>query len=172
MATVDYGRGAQDAAPSVAASGPFISRRRGGVLSHRGIGEAPTGLGGIRTTRPGWDQKRGGVMKPSSRRIRRALWLSAAAAAAAALIVPAVTTSVAAQPASPAGASVRGPGYPPPKGIYQPFVNCPLNDPVMHEVMATGIGTNGGGLAACTAGNATGGSITIGNIITPVVQAV
>jgi hypothetical protein len=111
-------------------------------------------------------------MKPSSQRIRRALWLSAAAAAAAALIVPAVTTSVAAQPASLASASVRGPGYPPPKGIYAPFINCPLNNPIMHEVMATGIGTNGGGLAACTAGNATGGSITIGNITTPVVQAV
>jgi hypothetical protein len=79
---------------------------------------------------------------------------------------------VAAQPTSLASGSVRGPGYPPPKGIYQPFVNCPLNDPVMHEVMATGIGTGGGGVAACTAGNATGGSITIGNITTPVTEAV
>src|SRR5262252_5260281 len=42
----------------------------------------------------------------------------------------------------------------------------------MHEVMATGIGTNGGGLAGCIAGNATGGSITIGTINTPVVQPV
>jgi len=109
-------------------------------------------------------------MTAPSKRIRRALWLSAAAATAAAMIVPAVTTAVAAQPTS--HASVRGPGYPPPKGIYAPFTNCPLNDPVMHEVMATGIGTNGGGLAGCIAGNATGGSITIGTINTPVVQPV
>ena len=109
-------------------------------------------------------------MTAPSKRIRRALWLSAAAATAAAMIVPAVTTAVAAQPTSLA--SVRGPGYPPPKGIYAPFTNCPLNDPVMHEVMATGIGTNGGGLAGCIAGNATGGSIMIGTINTPVVQPV
>jgi hypothetical protein len=112
-------------------------------------------------------------MKPSSRRIRRTLWLSAAAAAAAALIVPAVTTAVAAQPTSPAGTtSGPAPGYPPPKGIYAPFTNCPLKDPLMHEVMATGIGSNGGGLAACIAGNATSGSITIGTLTTPVVQPV
>ena len=111
-------------------------------------------------------------MKPSSRRIRRALWLSAAAAAAAALTVPAATSSVAAQSASPSGTNSTAPGYPPPKGIYAPFTNCPLKDPLMHEVMATGIGSDGGGLAACVAGNATGGSIVIGTINTPVVQRV
>jgi hypothetical protein len=111
-------------------------------------------------------------MKPSSKRIRRTLWLSAAAAAAAALIVPAVTTSVAAQSASPSGPSSTAPGYPPPKGIYAPFTNCPLKDPLMHEVMATGIGTNGGGFAGCVAGNATSGSITIGTINTPVTEPV
>ena len=109
-------------------------------------------------------------MKPFSPRFRRVSWLGGAATAAAALIVAGVTSSVAAQPTSLAGTSVRGPGYPPPKGIYQPFTNCPLNNPVMHEVMP--ITDNGGGFAACIAGNATTGSITIGNITTPVVQPV
>jgi hypothetical protein len=112
-------------------------------------------------------------MKPSSRRIRRALWLSATAAAAAALTITGVSSSVAAQPTSLAGTTAGpGPGYPPPKGIYAPFTNCPLNNPLMHEVMATGIGSNGGGFAGCVAGNATNGSITIGTLTTPVVQAV
>jgi hypothetical protein len=109
-------------------------------------------------------------MKPSSPRVRRVLWLGGAAAAAAALVVAGVTSSVAAQPASLAGTNTRGPGYPPPKGIYKPFINCPLNNPVMHEVMP--ITDNGGGLAACTAGNVTSGSITIGNITTSVVERV
>src|SRR6516164_5266391 len=115
-------------------------------------------------------QRTGGVMKPFSPRFRRVPWLGGAAAAAAALVVAGVISSVAAQPTSLAGTSARGPGYPPPKGIYQSFTNCPLNNPVMHEVMP--ITDNGGGFAACIAGNATTGSITIGNITTPVVQPV
>jgi hypothetical protein len=86
------------------------------------------------------------------------------------MIVAGVTSSVAAQPTSLAGTTVRGPGYPPPKGIYAPFTNCPLNNPAMHEVLP--LTDNGGGLAACIAGNATTGSITIGNITTSVVQPV
>jgi hypothetical protein len=101
-------------------------------------------------------------MKPSSRRIRRALWLGASAASAAAVVVAGVTSSVAAAPASPS-TTVRGPGYPPPKGIYAPFTNCPLKDPLMHEANS---------FTACTAGDATSGSIKIGNITTPVVQPV
>jgi hypothetical protein len=89
---------------------------------------------------------------------------AAVAAAVAGLAAPALARPSAAQ----AGTSVRGPGYPPPKGIYAPFTNCPLKNPMMHEVMDT----NGGGLAACTAGLATGGSIKIGNITTPVVENV
>jgi hypothetical protein len=111
-------------------------------------------------------------MEPSSRRIRRAIWVSASAAGAIALAVAGLTSAVAAQPTSLAGTTVRGPGYPPPQGIYKPFTNCPLNNPIMHEDMATGIGTDGGGFAACTAGNATSGSITIGNITTQVVEPV
>src|SRR5215471_7691917 len=102
-------------------------------------------------------------MKPSSPRSRRALWLGGAATAAAALVVAGVTSSVAAQPASLAGTSVRGPGYPPPKGIYQPFTNCPLNNPVMHESTQ---------FTACTGALAVSGSITLGTITTPVVSPV
>ena len=102
-------------------------------------------------------------MKSSSRRIRRALWLSAAAAAVAALIVPAVTSSVAAQPGSLAVINQRGPGYPPPGGIYTPFTNCPLNNALMHE---------SNGFTACTAGDATTGTIVIGNLTTQVTQPV
>src|SRR6516162_9298419 len=102
-------------------------------------------------------------MKPFSPRFRRVSWLGGAATAAAALIVAGVTSSVAAQPTSLAGTSVRGPGYPPPKGIYQPFTNCPLNAPVMHEATQ---------FAACTGALAVNGSITLGTITTPVVAPV
>src|SRR5580700_6678980 len=109
-------------------------------------------------------------MKLSSPRFRRVLWLGGSATAAAALVVAGVTSSVAAQPTSLTGTITKGPGYPPPKGIYQPFINCPLNNPVMHEDMP--ITNFGGGFTACTAGNATSGSIKIGNITTPVTEPV
>ena len=102
-------------------------------------------------------------MKPSSPRFRRVLWLGTSGAAVAALVVAAVTSSVAAQRTSLAGTSLRGPGYPPPRGMYAPFTNCPLKNPLMHE---------SNDFTACTGGNATSGSITIGNITTPVVQPV
>jgi hypothetical protein len=102
-------------------------------------------------------------MNARSQRIRRALWLSAAAATAAVMIVPAVTSSVAAQPASLAGTSSRGPGYPPPGGIYKLFTNCPLKNPLMHEANV---------FTACTAGVATSGSIKLGNLTTQVTEPV
>jgi hypothetical protein len=79
------------------------------------------------------------------------------------MIVGAVTSSVSAQSTSTTSTKAKGPGYPPPKGIYKPFTNCPLNNPVMHESV---------GLAACVAGGVGAGSITIGNIVTTVVQPV
>jgi len=100
-------------------------------------------------------------MKSSSRRIRRALWLSASAAAAVTLAVAGVTSSVA-SPASPS-ATHRGPGYPKPKGIYAPFTNCPLNNQVMHEATQ---------FTACTGALAVTGSITLGNLTTTVVAPV
>ncbi len=115
-------------------------------------------------------------MRAPSQRIRRALWLSAAAATAVGMTVAGLTSAASAQPTSPSAAASTGtggpgPGYPPPAGIYAPFINCPLNNPLMHENGQ--INANGfGGFAACTAGHATGGSITIGNITTPVTEPV
>ena len=92
-------------------------------------------------------------------RIGRALWLGVPAAAALTLAVTGVTSSVAAAPASPSSGT-QGPGYPPPKGIYAPFTNCPLSNPVMHEATQ---------FAACTGAFAVNGSITLGTITTTVV---
>ena len=108
----------------------------------------------------------------TSRWRTRNRFLFASATVAAALAVAVAGLARPPAPAAQASTSARGPGYPPPEGIYKPFVNCPLNDPAMHEVMATGIGTDGGGLAACTAGKAASGSITLGNITTPVTEPV
>lgn len=111
-------------------------------------------------------------MKRLSRPIRRALWTGGvvATATATATLVVGVTSSVSAQSTSTSTTSARGPGYPPPKGIYKGFTNCPLNNPIMHEDLP--ITDAGGGLAACVSGDATGGSITIGNISTTVAQPV
>jgi hypothetical protein len=104
-------------------------------------------------------------MTGSSRRIRRALVVGAAAATAAAMIFAGVTASAVGAQAKPhAGPAQIGPGYPPPGGIYTPFTNCPLLNPIMLESVEN--------TAACVAGQATSGSITIGNITTPVVRPV
>ena len=100
-------------------------------------------------------------MKSSSRWIRRALWLGASAAAAVTLAATAVTSSVAAPASSPSGP--QGPGYPPPKGIYAPFTNCPLNNQVMHESTQ---------FTACVGALAVTGSITLGTLTTTVVAPV
>jgi hypothetical protein len=109
-------------------------------------------------------------MKAFTRRIRPAFVLGAAAATAAALIIAGVTSSaLAAQPARHGTSRVRpgqlGPGYPPPGGIYTPFTNCPLLNPLMQESLD-------GNATGCVAGDADIGSITIGNITTPVAHPV
>jgi hypothetical protein len=58
-----------------------------------------------------------------------------------------------------------GPGYPPPGGIYTPFTNCPLLNPVMQE-------SSSGDATGCVDGAVASGSITIGNIVTPVTRPV
>src|SRR5215470_20085823 len=106
-------------------------------------------------------------MKASGRRFRRAFFVSATATAAAAITVAGVTSSaVGAQPTSLSGpTSHRGPGYPPPGGIYKPFTNCPLLNPLMQESV-------GGSATGCIAGDARTGSIKIGNITTKIAHPV
>jgi len=89
------------------------------------------------------------------------------------MILAGVTASaVAAQPArdaapehSRAGLDHRGPGYPPPGGIYTPFTDCPLLNPLMQE-------SAGGSATGCIAGDAVSGTIQMGNITTPVTRPV
>jgi hypothetical protein len=99
-----------------------------------------------------------------SGRLHRAYFISATVVAAAALTIAGVTASaVGAQPKPHAGPAKIGSGYPPPGGIYTGFTNCPLYKQLMHE---------SDDFTACTAGLATSGSITIGNLTTPVVRPV
>jgi hypothetical protein len=113
-------------------------------------------------------------MKASGQRFRRALVLGVTAVTTAAMIVAWVTTSaVGAQPKPHARSSAIGSGYPPPGGIYTSFTNCPLLNPLMQETPPTSDpAANGLSVAACVAGNATSGTLTIGNIATPVVRPV
>jgi hypothetical protein len=107
-------------------------------------------------------------MQGSSRRLSRAFFVGATAVAAAAALVAGVTTSaLSAQPKAKthAGPAQIGPGYPPPGGIYTPFTNCPILNPLMQESV-------GGDAVACVAGEVATGSVTIGNITTPVVRPV
>src|SRR5215472_6632457 len=111
-------------------------------------------------------------MKTSRWRSRNRFLFAGATAAALAVAVAGLAAPALARPSAPAAQATlaRGPGYPPPKGIYKPFTNCPLKNPVMHEVLPNT--DAGGGFAACVAGNATSGSITIGNITTQVTEPV
>ncbi len=105
-------------------------------------------------------------MRRSSGHLRYAFFMSVTAVAVAATAVAAVTSSAGAQPkphAGHAGPAQIGPGYPPPGGIYTAFTNCPLHSQLMHESVD---------FTACVGGLATSGSITIGNIVTPVVRPV
>jgi hypothetical protein len=117
------------------------------------------------------------TMKTSRWRNRRGFLSASAtvaavlAAAFAGLAAPALAT--ASHPALRAGTAHRGrgPGYPPPGGIYAPFTNCPLNNPIMHEDAQTA-STGGFSAAACSVGEATSGTIKLGNITTQVTEPV
>jgi hypothetical protein len=114
-------------------------------------------------------------MKTSTWRSRHPFLLGTAtsAAAVALIAVGLPAAALATHPASQARPNQIGPGYPPPGGIYTPFTNCPLLNPLMQETPTVPRPlVNGLSLAACTAGNVTSGSITIGNITTPVVRPV
>jgi hypothetical protein len=88
---------------------------------------------------------------------------SAAAVALIAVGIPAA--ALATHTGSHARNGAAGPGYPPPGGIYAPFTNCPILNPLMQEGVS-------GSAVICSDGHVTSGSITIGNITTPVIEPV
>ncbi len=106
-------------------------------------------------------------MKVPSQWIRRVILLSATGATTAAVIIAgssaeaAHTTSHANLSQSAMASGYKGPGYPAPQGIYKPFTNCPLLNPLMQESV-------GGSATGCIAGYVSAGSIKIGNITTPI----
>jgi hypothetical protein len=119
-------------------------------------------------------ERKGEITMQTPRWRSRNRFLSAGAAASAvAVAVAGLAAPALARPSAPAaGTTVRGPGYPPPQGIYKPFTNCPLNNPLMHEQGQLSATNSFGGFAACVAGNAVTGSITLGNITTQVTEPV
>jgi hypothetical protein len=88
---------------------------------------------------------------------------SAAAVALIAVGVPAMALS--AHPASGAGSTAGGAGYPRPGGIYKPFTNCPILNPLMQEAVPSSA-------VICVAGLVANGSVTLGNITTAVTEPV
>jgi hypothetical protein len=103
-------------------------------------------------------------MKASSKWIRRAVLWSATGAITVAVI--AAGSSAEAAHSTPGSTQARtvpnakGPGgYPLPKGIYAPFTDCPLLNPLMQE--STPADPTG-----CVAGTVVTGKIKIGNITT------
>jgi len=128
------------------------------------------------------------MMKASNWRIRHAFVVaSATLATTGALIAGAVAWPIAGAVASPAR-TVPSParaaqparfgihsgrnvfssapvGYPPPGGIYAPFTDCPLLNPLMEESV-------GGSATGCVAGDATTGTFTVGSLAVPVAHPV
>jgi len=100
---------------------------------------------------------------------RTFLWGATTATLAAMTAFGVASSGVAAQSASRSASlsssSQIGPGYPPPGGIYAPFTNCPLLNPLLQESVA-------GDATGCIAGAATSGTIKIGNLTTAVVHPV
>ena len=100
---------------------------------------------------------------PSRHRFLVGTATSAAAVALIAVGVPA--SALATHPASQARPNQTGPGYPPPGGIYKPFTDCPILNPLMAE-------STSGNAVVCSAGQVASGSVTLGSVVTPVVRPV
>lgn len=106
-------------------------------------------------------------MKVSSQWIRRAFLWTATGATTAAMVFAgssaqaAHTTPHAGPSHSRVGSAPKGPGYPSPRGIYRPFTDCPLLNPLMQE-------SPGGSATGCIAGEVRTGTIKIGNITTTI----
>jgi hypothetical protein len=111
------------------------------------------------------DKIQAGLSQGSGRRLRRALLGSVTAVSALVLIATGVTAALASPPAVRHAAASIGPGYPPPEGIYAPFTNCPILNPLMAESV-------GSDAVACVDGHVTSGTLVVGNITTPVVEPV
>jgi hypothetical protein len=104
-------------------------------------------------------------MKASRWRVRSRVLLGATTTAAVAALIGIGVPAVALSSNTGTSASINAPGggYPPPGGIYKGFTNCPVKNPLMSQSNS---------FTACTLGDATSGSITLGTITTPVTQAV
>jgi hypothetical protein len=130
------------------------------------------GLGQVIPTRIDYEKREGEMTMRTSRWLSRNRFLFAGAAAAAALAVgvAGLAAPALARPSAPtvqATTNTTAPQYPPPKGIYKPFTNCPIavNNALMNESV-------GGDAVGCIAGQIQGGSVKIGNITTPVTEPV
>jgi hypothetical protein len=104
-------------------------------------------------------------MKASSKLTRRVVLWSTTGAVTAAMIVVGYSSAQAAHVTrvadQTAQAGKAGPGYPLPKGIYKPFTDCPLLNPLMQESVPNQV-------TGCVAGQVTSGKIKLGNISTKV----
>jgi hypothetical protein len=98
-------------------------------------------------------------MKASSKWIRRMILLTATGAVTAAMVIAGSSAEAAHSTLHP---SLKGPGgYPLPKGIYAPFTDCPLLNPLMQE-------STPGSATGCVAGDVASGRIKIGDITTQI----
>jgi len=102
-------------------------------------------------------------MKTSRWRNHRGFKFAGVTVAAVAAVVAGLAAPALARPSAVAGTSSTSAGYPPPKGIYAQYTNCPLKNPLMHESID---------VTVCTWGHATSGSVTIGTTTTPVTEPV
>jgi hypothetical protein len=103
-------------------------------------------------------------MKASRQWIRRAVLWGATGGVTAAMIIAGTSAQAAHTPQHPGASQAlakNGPGYGPPKGIYKPFTDCPLLNPLMQE-------STPGTPTGCVAGDVISGSIKIGNITTKI----
>lgn len=110
-------------------------------------------------------------MHASSKWTRRAiLWGGAGAVTTAMIIVGSAAQAAHSTPGAGAArsqpaASTSGPGYPRPGGIYRPFSNCPLANPLMKEAVSDGA-------VGCIAADVVSGTIKIGNVTTKIKASV
>jgi hypothetical protein len=100
-------------------------------------------------------------LKASRQWIRRAVLWGATGAVTAALVIAGSSAEAAHTTLHSHAAANGGAGYKLPKGIYAPFTNCPLLNPLMKE-------STPGNATGCVAGEVSSGKIKIGNITTTI----